>query len=425
MATPIISALRRSRAAQFHIRPGPVWQITRGQITRSADLVVALLVALIVSSAVYFGQDAGGADGKPPFVNPLKPSHVYALIYAATAFYLVILMRGLPRLWTGIAPFMLALGALHLLWLPFGGDDPQVARMFVLRMNGVVIALCFQVILSLAEDMAPLLATIRAIISLTAALNVLVVLAPDIFTVSMGAYVGRAAGLFGDPNICATLISLLTPLACHGCGLRNRLIYYALGAVAVFFTFSRSGVLLYGMAVTLDLVVRPGVRRQALSWPVRWGVLILFCALVGMAAALMWSDIVHALSPYLTPDTLARMRGLDEGSGAERVEVLRMGADMFAAHPVFGAGLAATRVWTMPVSVHNMTILFGAEFGILGILWFLAFLWRLHLFPARYGLVIGPLVAVQSLFTHSYFDIPYYIMVFLLYWRLGHAIRSS
>lgn len=408
----------------FFVRRGAGVVLRQAHLARSADLVAALLVALLVSGAIYFGQGQGGADGKPPFANPLRPAQLYAFTYGVTALYLALMMRALPRLMTGLAPFMLALAAIHFLWLPFVTAQ-GIERMFVLRMNTILMALCFQVILTLLTDLTPVLRAIRAIVALTAGLNMLVVLRPDIFGVSMGVYLGRAAGLYEDPNICATFMALLVPLAAFGKTLRGRCLYYALGFVAAFFTFSRSGILLCCLAVTLDMLIRPGGPRPVLSAGARGLVWMVLALLVVTAITLMWTDLVEALAPSLTPDTMARLRGADEGSGAERVTVLQMGLQMFVAHPVFGGGFGATRDWLVSVSVHNMIVLFAAEFGIFGLLWSLVFLWRLHLFPAGFGAIVGPLMTVQALFTHSYFDLAYYMMVVLVYWRLANMVRAA
>jgi len=387
---------------------------------------VVFLVFLILSAAIYFGQgEDAGAEGAL-FSNPLKPSYVYFLTYGVTFLLLTVFSRWLPRPGAGMILSMALLGGLCLAWAPFVSDQPVVQRTLVLRLNVIVMASCFQIILSMVNDFRPILTAVRLVVWGTTLLNVLVVLAPHLFTVRMGAMQGRAAGLYGNPNLAATFMAMMLPLVTYGKPVPVRLLNYLVILVGIFFTFSRGGTMVWALAVLLDLICRPGETKIRPPSIVANIVLAgVFALLVAIFLTVIWGDLLDALLPHLNRDTFARLNGTDQGSGNERLRVLTMGFEAFKAHPVFGGGYAATRIWSYGVSVHNMFILMLAEFGLIGLLWYADFLRRIFRFPGRFGLVLGPLMTIESLFTHSYFDLAHYMLLVMLYWRLSGLVAEE
>lgn len=387
---------------------------------------MALLVLLILSSAIYFGQGDSTVSDVPLFSNPLKPSYIYFLTYGVTFLLLTVFSRWLPRPSGGMLVSMVLLGLLHLAWMPFVGDQAVVQRMMVLRLNVVVMAICFQIILSMVNDFRPILKAVRIVVWATALLNVLVVLTPQLFSVKMGAMHGRAAGLYNNPNLAATFMAMMLPLVAYGKRLPARILNYLIIFVGIFFTFSRGGTVIWAIAVLLDLSFRPGdptVRSRSIMMNIMLATV--FALLLVFLLALTWTDMIDFLAPNLNADTLARLNGTDQGSSHERLIVLALGYDVFADHPILGGGFAATRIWDFRVSVHNMFILFLAEFGIIGGLWYADFLRRVFKFPGRFGIVLGGMVIIESVFTHSYFDLAYYMLLIMLYWRLSWLVEAQ
>ena len=37
--------------------------------------------------------------------------------------------------------------------------------------------------------------------------------------------------------------------------------------------------------------------------------------------------------------------------------------------------------------------------------------------------VLGTLVTIQSMFTHSFFDLCFYMLLFVIYWRLANIVK--
>ena len=270
--------------------------------------------------------------------------------------------------------------------VPFASEDPITARILVLALNVVVMTICFQVIFSTIYDLGSVLRAVRWVIGGTAVLNVLVVLAPELFEYRMAVYNGRASGLYWDPNQCATFLALMIPLATYGLKKSASLLVYLIALIGIFFTFSREGVVLWFAAVFLDMLVRPGdpsVKMQKIFTNLI-NFSLFFIVAIGFIA-LIWMDLIESLRPYLNADTFSRLSGGDMGSASERVEVLSLGWNLFAEHPYFGAGYGATHVWNFPVSVHNMFILMLAEFGIVGGVWYLYFLRKIFAMPMKFG----------------------------------------
>ncbi|GGA27752.1 hypothetical protein GCM10011326_44830 [Salipiger profundus] len=321
---------------------------------------------------------------------------------------------------------MALFGLLHVFWLPFVETASIVERTFVLRLNVVVMAICFQIILSFVVDYRAILKSVQLIVWGTALLNVFVVVMPQIFSVQMGSIQGRASGLYGNPNLCATFMAMLLPLMTFGKTLQVRFVHYIVVLIGIFFTFSRGGAVIWAVSVFLDLTFRPGaqgIRPKSIATNVLLSVL--FSLLLLILVAVTWFDILDIVNPYLNADTIARLNGTDQGSGSERLFVLALGYEAFTQNPFFGGGFAATRNWGFEVSVHNMYILILAEFGVIGGLWYIDFLRRIFKFPGRFGIVLGTLMAIESVFTHSYFDLAHYMLLVMLYWRLSNIIKCE
>jgi O-antigen ligase len=394
-------------------------------IHRSASAFVVLLVLLVLSSAVYFGQ-VGELEGDVRlFANPLKPSLIYLLTYLfAGLVAMAMLARKVTPACDGFIWLFVIFGALHVAWLPFAESDEVTTRTLVLRMNVVVMTICCQTILSAVSDMRGIIRAVRGVVWATCALNMLVILMPELFDVRMSVYAGRASGLYWDPNQCATFLALLLPLINFGLRRPLRWLQSLIVLVGIFFTFSREGALLWVVAVGLCELIQPGEPRPKHLFR---NTLLLgsFVLVLLIAFLLTWSDLIEALRPYLTTDTYARLSGSDEGSASERLLVLQAGLDVFSQDPLFGAGYASTRGWGYGVSVHNMLVLMLAEFGLVGGLWYLAFLGRILTIPLRFGFVLCGLISLGGLFTHSYFDLAYYMLLVVLYWRFAYLAADA
>lgn len=386
-----------------------------------SNLYVLVAVALTLTSAIHFGY-VRPESGVAVFNNPLKPSYFYGFTYAVTAVTLV--LGGLPpldRVGRNFAIFFVGYGALHFAWLPFmPADDEALQRTLTLRINDLLMSLCYMAILYRATDLRRIITATTAVMWATSFLNILIVLAPQLFSIRMGQVPGRAAGLYWDPNQCATFLAMSLPLICLNTRLMMRLLNYAVILVGISLTFSREGWIMWAVAVALDLVLKPGAqKRDASRIATNMAMLIGGGLLLGTLVAFIYEPLIESLRPFLTADTYARLAGGDQGSGSERVMVLKLGLGVFADSPLVGSGFNATRAWSYSVSVHNMFILMLAEFGIVGGLFYAFFLSSIFSIRSNLGPIIFTLVFMLSFFSHSIFDLSYYSLLILLYWRAG------
>ncbi|MGO9460342.1 MAG: O-antigen ligase family protein [Rhodomicrobium sp.] len=115
---------------------------------------------------------------------------------------------------------------------------------------------------------------------------------------------------------------------------------------------------------------------------------------------------------------------LEDDSGSARSEILAIGLQTFLDHPIFGAGSGYTYVWQYGISTHNEVALFLAEYGLIGLffwIWLLAILWNGRYFAKRWHQISAALYFVYfSMFTHNMLDAIYWTFSFALF-----ALRSK
>ena len=94
------------------------------------------------------------------------------------------------------------------------------------------------------------------------------------------------------------------------------------------------------------------------------------------------------------------------------------GVELFRQNPIFGAGAGATSLWSLPVGTHNLLVMLGAEYGVIGIavwLWLVVILWRGNHFPdKRLQVAMVALFVFVSMFSHNPFDSLYWLLTFAI-----------
>ena len=270
----------------------------------------------------------------------------------------------------------------------------------------------------------------RAVVIFTCVLNVLEVVMPHIFPFKMSQQWGRAAGLYGDANQCAQFIVSALPFMCLRSSSLSRLLYCLIATVGVMFTFSREGFLMLVLSIGLVYFCQPGVkfRLTPLQIFIAGAGVIVVLALAPFTRDLIDAG-VNALKPFLNADTLARLQGTtNDSSSQERLFVAQLGLEEFMKAPIFGQGPGATHSWSYQISVHNMFILMLVEHGIVGLIMLGIFIWSLFQAKWPYGIWAGALFLITTPFTHTYFDLPYYGLIFSTCWaasRFDEELRGG
>ena len=232
-----------------------------------------------------------------------------------------------------------------------------------------------------------------------------------------GTVVGRAAATFFNPTLAGEAILLTFLLATPVVRPRYRAFLLFLVGAGVIVTFTRSAILGW-ILLWLFLVLRKAVPRYTLAIA-----LVAFLALPMLLAGFESyvsgrGDLSGGLNDILARLEFFQIPNLDDFSALERARVLEAGLALFLEHPIFGAGAGATFVWSLPVSVHNQPVMLGAEYGVFGIalwLWLAVILWKGKYFQDRTFQLI-PLTGFVflSMFTHTMFDYPYWLMTYAL-----------
>lgn len=186
----------------------------------------------------------------------------------------------------------------------------------------------------------------------------------------------RAGAAFGHPNIFGSYLDLTLPLvAVMAFSERQTLIRWAAraalvaGVCGLSVTLSRSA--LVGAAVGLFVLLVYLLRRRSVSWQM----------IAAPGTAILALGLVQGLG--LTDALLYRISESDPTT-ALRPALMLTAANVVLSHPLGGVGLntfgefvqshwslAADSVPSVPVPVHNIYLLIGAETGVVGLILYL------------------------------------------------------
>jgi O-antigen ligase len=218
--------------------------------------------------------------------------------------------------------------------------------------------------------------------------------------------IGRAAGLYINPNIAAAAILFMTVLAYDGLSGRRRMGVLVAGLIGVLLTASR-GAALTAVAVLGIFWLRGRLRaRQVLA-----GLALLVVAAVGgLAITGNLSTVgllIDATSAQRERLSLGDDNAGDEMSTETRRKVAERAIEMFLEHPVAGAGLGATARSTSDLT-HNMYLMFMAEYGAVGAIIFpalvVAVTWGARGEMRTTALASAGFLTFWALFSHNVLD---------------------
>lgn len=232
-----------------------------------------------------------------------------------------------------------------------------------------------------------------------------------------GTVVGRAAATFFNPGLAGEAMLLIFLLATPVVRPRYRPVLLFLVGAGVIVTFSRSAILGW-MLLWLFLVLRKAVPRYTLAIALV-ALLALPMLLAGFESYVSGrGDLSGGLDDILGRLEFFQNQNLDDFSALERAQVLEAGIALFLEHPIFGAGAGATHLWSLRGSTHNQPVMLAAEYGVFGIalwLWLAVILWKGKYFQDRtFQLIPVTGFVFLSMFSHTIFDYPYWLMTYAL-----------
>lgn len=303
------------------------------------------------------------------FLYPaIQPVHWVGLFIASTAPLLLqpqARSLGLPR---GIMYWCLGYATLCILWYAvFGGGDPQILRQRLLA----IAFLAFATFLFVQSERSVAAARVAMAIAVVIAvlLNLYDLTHPFYFVPAYSefALLGRAAGIYANPNSAGAALVLGFVLTVGVVPARLRMAYIVLVSAGVVMTLSR-GAMLGFVLVTLLLFVAGEIRGRSLAWAALAGAVLGWVAWA-YVLPLVASDF--KLDPAIVVDRILWLldpEGRSDFSQVERVELAEKGWFQFVTSPWIGNGVGSTELWEARSSTHNLYLMLMSDFGWIGAL---------------------------------------------------------
>lgn len=236
---------------------------------------------------------------------------------------------------------------------------------------------------------------------------------------------GRAAGFYMNANVAGFALIVGTLLTVTLLPSRFRAALLAATSASVFVTFSRGALVVWLVMLVAFALQRIVSKRSLLtSHIVLVSVGFLFTATY--AAIQIDQSSVNNLLGRL--DWLSNPWMLQDDSGLERTEVLRLGWVYFLDSPAFGHGMGITRVWEDRSGTHNMYLELMVQFGTFGpllLLWlFYGVAYKSTGISKQINFTLVLALALWGLFSHNLltdYTIP---LAFALVSAMGNALRE-
>lgn len=185
----------------------------------------------------------------------------------------------------------------------------------------------------------------------------------------------RPTGFYPNPNENGVALVLGMILSVCMISKNWRVLFCLVVLMGVGATFSREAIAGWMVAMVFLCASR------IISWRVAMAYLVICAICVFMAGLIIVkSHLIPSYTLVLYHDEIRRFyavfRGISsDSSGAERWQVLKLGWTTFLAHPFIGNGIGSTYHWSMPISTHNMYLLYMDDYGIIGLFLYPLLIW--------------------------------------------------
>jgi O-antigen ligase len=250
----------------------------------------------------------------------------------------------------------------------------------------------------------------------------------------LGSYVvGRAASTYLNANIAGGAMVLLLVLGIDMVPKRFRLLFVALLFLGVFFTMSRSNIMIFLILILLLLFQK---KLQLLQFLVISLTVVFFLLWLSMGG---FDVLSEKFNLEVTEDMQNRVEFFVDNKSSDmrdaniRQEVLASAFDMYTSNPIFGSGYASTRLWDHYVSPHNTFVMHWADYGLFGVLLIpLMFLFSsFNIF--KYGnsnqkklaVAIIFYFALSSFFSHNMLEQPLQIASIVMLSVIGYKVKKK
>lgn len=354
----------------------------------------------------------------------LKPSYGYPVMVVAALVMTATSAVALRALWVHWR--IVALLALHVLMMLAGamlGRFTEVQNgILVYRMETIVVLISCLVVFS-AMPISIAIRALRMAVLFACAVNVAEFFHLLPFHYVLSYVVGRSAGFYANPNVAAFYIAAATPLICLQSSQLRRMIYLIATFIGVGLTFSRGGLVVWAVGVVLMQILPESEAGSAARLSIRRYAPVAAIAVLAIVAYLLFAKIALALDPFLNQNTVGRLQFAVDQNTKDRLYLASAGFNAFMDNPIFGLGVGYTYQWQVGNDVHNLFLMFAAEYGIIGLAWIAGFVVLILRYPRPYGIWFAGVFCASAMFTHNHMDNPAFGVLAALY--LVAAARLS
>jgi hypothetical protein len=285
-------------------------------------------------------------------------------------------------------------------FLPFG---PNTSQVMISNIEYVLVTISFLLIFSVCNRFNLLVYAIAIVVLVSVSVNLVEYYLPGVLPV-LSSVEGRAAGFIGDSNASAMFICLPIPLLAYFSPFVHRYAWYVITLAGVFVTFSREGILLWVLLILCSETLRA---HHADGYPLARLVstgtkILLVVSVLALGAYSTKAGLVDTLFPSLDANTRSRLELSTDDNG--RFFAAKSGIDAFVESPIFGNGPGSSRDGS--VGPHNMLVMLLAELGLVGGIWFGAYLFSIARYGLPFGFLLLVMISFNSMFTHNFFEWP-------------------
>ncbi|NEX94404.1 O-antigen ligase family protein [Caulobacter sp. 17J65-9] len=316
------------------------------------------------------------------------------------------LARRSPRLLLAALLAYVVLISVQLALVPASSFD-----MYIMRVKYAIFAASGILVVANVRSLGSVLMAVRVAVAIAVLCNLADFAVPAVrslltsFHPSKALYLGRAAGLFANPNFSAAAIAAGTAVGAVGLRRPLRLGFYAVSLVGIFVTYSRGGILLWLASVMMAEFIPIDVSKGSRLKPIAGLLLGAACAALFVLVAQQFIPALNeSLYSLTTEDTRSRLTTLQDGSARERLYLIQYGLAQFGQSPIWGNGVGYGYTWELRAPVHNVYVLMLVEHGLLGALWLAFFIYATFKLPRPIGIWLAAFLLLKGLFNHNVFN---------------------
>jgi O-antigen ligase len=237
---------------------------------------------------------------------------------------------------------------------------------------------------------------------------------------TFSAVTGRSAGLYVNPTQSAAALTLGLIISLKQVKPALKLLFALVVGMGVFLTFSRAGVIGWGIVLILLVKTKQvDLRRSAAT-------AVVISILAILIAVWQWDALTTKLADLnvLNANVINRISFFKDAraedfSADERKQVAALAWEMFSENPILGHGVGASVDWSYEQSSHNEYLNLMVDHGILGffILPFLvlAVIWRSDRECKQMSFVFAVFILFMGFFSHNILSERHFLISFALF----------